>query len=252
MQVAVVTGASSGIGRSAAVKIAERGVGVVLTYSSNAQGAKDAVAEIESRGGTAVALPLDIGDASGFPAFRDAVAEALRTTWQRDTFDHLVNNAGFAGMAMFEDTTEEFFDRLTSGLFKGPFFLTQTLLPLMADGGAIVNTTSNSALPHITAPGYSVYASLKGALTVLTRYMAKEFSARGIRVNSVAPGATRTRFADNAFERNPEIIPELARSFALGRIGEPDDIGAVVALLVSDDGRWITAQSIEVSGGQNL
>ncbi|MFI5669649.1 SDR family NAD(P)-dependent oxidoreductase [Streptomyces sp. NPDC051704] len=252
MQVAVITGASSGIGRSAAVRIAARGVGVILTYGSNRQGAEDAVAEIEKRGGTAVALPLEIADTAGFPAFREAVAEALRTTWQRDTFDHLVNNAGFAGESMIEDTTEEMFDRLTRGLFKGPFFLTRELLPLMADGGAIVNTTSNSALAHVTAPGYSVYASLKGAMTVLTRYMAKEFSPRGIRVNSVAPGATRTRFADDAFERHPEIIPEMAREFALGRIGEPEDIGMVIATLVSEEGRWITAQNIEVSGGQNL
>ncbi|MFD7081791.1 SDR family NAD(P)-dependent oxidoreductase [Streptomyces sp. NPDC002181] len=252
MQVAVVTGASSGIGRSAALRIAARGVGVVLTYGSDRQGGEDAVAEIEKRGGTAVALPLDIADTAGFPAFREAVADALRATWQRDTFDHLVNNAGFAGQSMIEDTTEELFDRLADGLFKGPFFLTRELLPLMADGGAIVNTTSNSALPHVTAPGYSVYASLKGAVTVLTRYMAKEFSPRGIRVNSVAPGATRTRFADNAFERHPEIIPELAREFALGRIGEPEDVGMVIATLVSEEGRWITAQNIEVSGGQNL
>ncbi|MFJ7123075.1 SDR family NAD(P)-dependent oxidoreductase [Streptomyces albogriseolus] len=252
MKVAVVTGASSGIGRSAAVEIARRGSGVVLTYSSNEQGAKETVREIERLGGTAVALPLDIADTGGFPAFRDAVAGVLRETFGRDSFDQLVNNAGFAGMALIEDTTEQAFDRLTEGLFKGPFFLTQTLLPLLADGAAIVNVTSNSALPHVTEPGYSVYASLKGALMVLTRYMAKEFGARGIRVNSVAPGATRTRFADDAFSRHPEIVPELARHFALGRIGEPDDIGTAVAALVSEEGRWITGQNIEVSGGHHL
>ncbi|MDU0302051.1 SDR family NAD(P)-dependent oxidoreductase [Streptomyces sp. PAL114] len=252
MKVAVVTGASSGIGRSAAVHIAARGSGVVLTYSANEQGAKETVREIEQAGGTAVALRLDVAETAGFPAFRDAVADALRETFRRDSFDQLVNNAGFAGMAMIEETTEQRFDRLTDGLFKGPFFLTQTLLPLLADGGAVVNVTSNSALPHVTAPGYSVYASLKGAVVVLTRYMAKEFSSRGIRVNSVAPGATRTRFGDDAFARNPEIADEMAKSFALGRIGEPDDIGRVVAMLVSEDGRWITGQNIEVSGGHNL
>ncbi|WIX77014.1 SDR family oxidoreductase [Amycolatopsis carbonis] len=252
MKVAVVTGASSGIGQSAALQIARRGTGVILTYSSNEQGAKDTVARIEQQGGTAVALHLELGDTAGFTIFREAVAEVLRETFQRHSFDHLVNNAGFAGMAMIEDTREEDFDRLTDGLFKGPFFLTQALLPLLADGGAIVNLTSNSMLPQVTAPGYSVYAALKGAVAVLTRYMAKEFGPRGVRVNSVAPGATVTRFADDAFSKNPEIIPELAKTFTLGRVGEPDDVGMVIAMLVCEEGRWITAQDIEVSGGQNL
>ena len=150
---------------------------------------------------------------------------------------------------MFEDTTEEMFDRLTQVLLKGPYFLTQTLLPLLADGGAIVNTTSNSALAAVTEPGYSAYATMKGGLVVLTRYLAKELSPRGIRVNAVAPGSTRTRLADNAFERFPEVIPALAAKTALGRVGEPDDIGMAIAGLVGDDGRWITAQHIEVSGG---
>lgn len=252
MKVAVVTGASSGIGQSTAIQIAQRGDGVILTYSSNEQGAKDTVARIEQSGGTAVALNLDISDTSSFAAFRDAVAAALRDNWQRDTFDYLVNNAGFGSGALIEETTESEFDRLTRGLFKGPFFLTRTLTPLLAEGGAIVNVTSNSTLPHVTAAGWSVYAALKGAMVVLTRYMAKEFGPRGIRVNSVAPGPTRTRFADDAFAKNPEIIPELAKTIVLGRVGQPDDVAAVIATLVSDQGRWITGQDIEVSGGQNL
>ncbi|BCB75765.1 SDR family oxidoreductase [Phytohabitans flavus] len=252
MKIAVVTGASSGIGRSAAIQIAKRGAGVVLTYNSNQLSAEEAVAEIEKEGGTAVALRLDLGDTAGFPAFRDALAETLSGTWQRDTFDSLVNNAGFGEMSMIGQTTEESFDKQTHALFKGPFFLTQTLLPLIADGGAIVNITSNANRPNVTGPGWSVYASLKGAVTVLTRYMAKELSTRGIRVNSVAPGATRTRFADNILGRHPEIEPDLARTFALGRIGEPDDVGMVIATLLAEDGRWITGQDIEVSGGQNL
>ncbi|GAA4182996.1 SDR family oxidoreductase [Streptosporangium oxazolinicum] len=252
MKIAVVTGGSSGIGRSAAIQIAKRGAGVVLTYNTGRERAQDVVAEIEKDGGTAVALRLDTGDTAAFPAFRDALARTLRGTWQRDTFDGLVNNAGFGEMSMFGDTSEESFDRQTGILFKGPYFLTQILLPLIADGGAVVNLTSNANRANVTGPGWSVYASLKGAMTVLTRYLAKELSPRGIRVNSVAPGATRTRFADNVLERHPEIEPGLAATFALGRIGEPEDVAAVIAILVSDEGRWITAQDIEVSGGQNL
>jgi NAD(P)-dependent dehydrogenase (short-subunit alcohol dehydrogenase family) len=252
MQVAIVTGGSSGIGQSAAIQIAKRGAGVILTYNTNQSGALDTAAMIEKEGGTAVALPLDVGRTETFPAFRESVVAALRDTWQRDTFDFLVNNAGFGQMSMFEDTSEELFDRFMRVVLKGPYFLTQTLLPLLADGGAIVNTTSNSALLSGLEPGYSAYASMKGGLTVLTRYMAKEFSRRGIRVNSVAPGSTRTRIADNAFERFPEVIPGIAAKIALGRVGEPDDIGMVIATLLADESRWITAQNIEVSGGQNL
>jgi NAD(P)-dependent dehydrogenase (short-subunit alcohol dehydrogenase family) len=251
MKVAIVTGASSGIGRSAAIEIAKRGCGVVLTYGSNRQGGLETAAAIEKEGGTAVALPLDVGESGGFAAFRDTVAGVLRDTWRRDTFDHLVNNAGFAQAALIEDTTEEMFDRFVRVLLKGPYFLTQKLLPLMADGGSVVNTSSNSTAAGLE-PGYSAYASMKGGLNVLTRYMAKEFSARGIRVNAVSPGSTRTRIADDAFARFPEAIPALAARTALGRVGEPDDIGAMIAALVSDESRWVTAQIIEVSGGYNL
>ncbi|MFE1462809.1 SDR family NAD(P)-dependent oxidoreductase [Streptomyces nigra] len=251
MKVAIVTGASSGIGQSAAVEIARRGVGVILTYGRNKEGGLDTVAAIEKEGGTAVALPLDVGDSGTFPVFRDAVVAALRDTWQRDTFDHLVNNAGIAHTAMFEDTTEDDFDRLMRVLLKGPYFLTQTLLPLLADGGSVVNTSSNVTSSGLQ-PGYSAYAAVKGGLDVLTRALAKEFSPRGIRVNGVAPGATRTRLGDDAFTKFPEIIPALAERTALGRVGEPDDIGAMIATLVSDESRWVTAQTIEVSGGYNL
>ncbi|MGW3645473.1 SDR family NAD(P)-dependent oxidoreductase [Streptomyces sp. NPDC000878] len=253
MKVAVVTGASSGIGRSAAIEIAKGGNGVILTYSSNPRGGLETAATIEKEGGTAVALPLDVSEAGTFTAFRDTVTDVLHDTWQRDTFDYLVNNAGFAQTSLIEDTTEEMFDRLMRVLLKGPYFLTQKLLPLMADGGAVVNTSSNSATA-VTGlePGYSAYASMKGGLDVLTRYMAKEFSTRGIRVNAVSPGSTRTRIADDAFSRFPEVVPALAAKTALGRVGEPDDIGAMIATLVSDESRWVTAQNIEVSGGYNL
>jgi NAD(P)-dependent dehydrogenase (short-subunit alcohol dehydrogenase family) len=252
MQVAIVAGASSGIGQSAAIQIAKRGTGVILTYNANPSGALDTVAVIEKEGGRAVALPLDIGRSETFPAFRESVVAALRDTWGRDSFDFLVNNAGMSRTSMFEDTTEELFDELMRVLFKGPYFLTQTLLPLLADGGAIVNTTSNAAMGSGMEPGYSVYGSMKGGLTVLTRYMAKEFSGRGIRVNSIAPGATRTRLGDNAFERYPEVIPAIAAKTAFGRVGEPDDIGMMIATLVSDESRWVTAQNLEVAGGYNL
>jgi NAD(P)-dependent dehydrogenase (short-subunit alcohol dehydrogenase family) len=253
MQVAIVTGGSSGIGQSTAIQLARRGTGVILTYNNNQSGAQETVATITENGGTALALPLDIGRTETFPAFRESVVAALREVWQRDTFDFLVNNAGFGHMATrFEDTSEEMFDRLMRGLLKGPYFLTQTLLPLMADGGAVVNVTSNSAQENGVAPGYSAYGTMKGGLNVLTRYLAKELSVRGIRVNAVAPGTTRTRIGDNAFERFPDAIPAAAASIALGRIGEPDDVGAVIAVVLGDEGRWITAQNIEVSGGQNL
>ncbi|MER8028203.1 SDR family oxidoreductase [Streptomyces bauhiniae] len=252
MQVAIVTGASSGIGRAAAVEIARRGIGVILTYGRNRQGALDTVAAVEKEGGTAVALPLDLGESGTFDAFRDTVAGVLRDTWQRDTFDHLVNNAGLARSALIEDTTEDSFDLLARVLLKGPYFLTQKLLPLMADGGAVVNTSSSSATAASPEPGYSAYAALKGGLNVLTRYMAKEFGPRGIRVNAVSPGPTRTRLGDDGFARFPELIPALAARTAFGRVGEPEDVGALIAALVSTETRWVTGQNIEVSGGYDL
>jgi NAD(P)-dependent dehydrogenase (short-subunit alcohol dehydrogenase family) len=252
MQVAIVTGGSSGIGQSAAIQTAKRGVGVIVTYSAHREGAEETVRIIEHGGGSAAALPLDVGCVETFPEFKNAVVETLRNTWNTASFHSLVNNAGFAQMAMFEDTTEELFDALTRVLFKGPYFLTQALLPLIADGGAIVNTSSNSALASGLEPGYSAYASMKGAVNVLTRAMAKEFSARGIRVNAVAPGPTRTRLGNDAFSKFPELIAPLAARTALGRVGEPDDIGKVIAFLLSDDGAWITAQTIEASGGYGL
>ena len=257
MSVAIVIGASSGIGQSTAVQLARRGTDVILTYSGNEAGALDTVAAVEKEGRVAVALRLDVGRTETFPAFREQVVQALRDTWRRDTFDHLVNNAGFGGMAMFEDTTEELFDKFLRVLLRGPYFLTQRLLPLMAAGGAIVNVSSNSALPSgLVDAGYSAYATMKGGLNVLTRVLAKELAPRGIRVNAVSPGPTRTRISDAdgvvAFEAFPEAIAMLAAKTALGRIGEPDDIGMVIATLLGEEGRWITAQNIEVSGGYDL
>jgi NAD(P)-dependent dehydrogenase (short-subunit alcohol dehydrogenase family) len=252
MSIAIVTGGSSGIGQGAAVQLAKRGFGVILTYSRNKEGGLETVAEIEKLDGKAVALPLDVGESHTFPMFAEAVAAALAETWGATTFTALVNNAGFGRMCMFEDTTEELFDAFMRVGLKGPYFLTQALLPLLEDNGAIVNTTSTSALVTSVEPGYSAYASMKGGLVVLTRYMAKEFSTRGIRVNSVAPGPTRTRLADDAFAKYPEVIPQLAAQTALGRVGDSEDIGMVIAMLLSEEGRWITGQDIAVSGGHNL
>ncbi len=252
-KIAIVTGAGSGIGRHTAIRIAERGAGVILTYNTNPEGAQETAATIEERGGTAVALLLDVGSSETFGAFAQRVAAELTDRWQRTSFDYLVNNAGFGQMSMFADTTEELYDRFHRVLLKGPFFLTQTLLPLLADGGAIVNTTSNSALPTGMEPGYSAYASMKGGLTVLTRCLAKELSARGIRVNSIAPGPTRTRMiSDDVVERFPDVIASLVDRTALGRLGDGDDIGKVIAALLSDECAWITGENIEASGGFNL
>jgi NAD(P)-dependent dehydrogenase (short-subunit alcohol dehydrogenase family) len=251
-KIAVVTGGSSGIGRHTAIRLAERGASVVLTYNTNPDGAEATVATIEDRGGMAVALQLDVGNSATFDAFAQRVAAEITDRWQRTSFDYLVNNAGFGQMSMFVDTTEELYDRFHRVILKGPYFLTQKLLPLLADGGAIVNTTSNSAMPIGLEAGYSAYASMKGGLTVLTRYMAKELSGRGIRVNSIAPGPTRTRIANDAFERFPEVIPPIVARTALGRLGEGDDIGKAIACLLSDECAWITGENIEASGGFNL
>lgn len=252
MSIAIVTGGSSGIGKSSALQIAKQGSGVIVTYNKNPDGAKETVTKIEKNGGTAVALRLEVGRSETFPAFKEAVLSVLAETWRADSFTYLVNNAGFGRMAMFEDTTEELFDEFLRVILKGPYFLTQTLLPLMKDGGAIVNTSSNSALASGLEPGYSVYGSMKGGLIVLTRYLAKELSGRRIRVNSVAPGPTRTRIANDAFAKYPEVISPIAARTALGRVGEADDLGSLIAFLLSDEARWITAQDIEASGGFNL
>lgn len=252
MNVAIVIGGSAGIGQATSTELARRGAGVILTYNSHRDGADETIAAIREAGGTAVALPLDVGDSASFGAFREAVESELATTFGTRTIHSLVNNAGFGQMSLFEETTEETYDRLHRVLLKGPFFLTQTLLPLLADGGSIVNTTSSSTTTKGLTPGYSAYASMKGGLVVLTRYLAKELAPRGIRVNSVSPGVTRTRLGDDAFSRFPELIEPQARRTALGRIGEAADVAAVIAFLASEDGRWITAQDIEASGGYDL
>ncbi len=250
--ITLVTGASSGIGRHTALCAAARGHRVVVTYSANPDGAAETVQAIEAAGGEALALQLDLGRSDTFAAFADALAHATAERWQRPTIDGLVNNAGFALAAPLAETTEEQFDALQQVLLRGPYFLTQRLLPLIADGGAIVNVTSSSALRNGVSAGYSAYATMKGGLAILTRYMAKELAPRGIRVNAVAPGPTRTRLGGDAFATHPEVIPPLVARTALGRLGEGDDVGRAIAALLSDELAWITGEQIEVSGGFDL
>jgi NAD(P)-dependent dehydrogenase (short-subunit alcohol dehydrogenase family) len=244
MSIVIITGGSRGLGASAAMQCARNGMGVILTYNSNPDAAAGVVGAIEAEGGKAVALHLDVGDSATFPAFREQVCGVLQARWGRDTFDALVNNAGYGLYNPIATVTEQEFDGLFRVHLKGPFFLTQTLLPLIADGGHIVNVAS--ATSRVATAGVAPYASFKGGLQVLTRYMAKEFGDRRIRANSIAPGAIRTDLGGgltDAFEAM------LAGQTALGRVGEPDDIGCMIASLLSDDNRWINAQNIEVAGG---
>lgn len=249
-KIALVTGASRGLGRNTALNIARRGGDVVLTYRSREDEAQAVVAEIQAMGRKAVAFQLDTGETAAFAPFVERLRTALRDTWGRETFDHLVNNAGHGEHALFDQTTEAQFDRLIDVHVKGVYFLTQALLPLLADGGRIVNLSSG--LVELTYPGYAAYAAAKGAVEVLTRYMAKELGGRGIAVNTVAPGAIETDFGGGVVRDNPEFNHMLAGITALGRVGVPDDIGPMIASLLSEDSRWINAQRIEVSGGQGL
>lgn len=244
MSIVIITGGSRGLGASVAIQCARRSMGVILTYNSNPDAAAKVVKAIIADGGKAVAIKLDVSDSAAFLAFRDAVGEMLAKTWNRKTFDFLVNNAGHGLYNPIATVTEEQFEGLFRVHLKGPFFLTQALLPLIADGGHIVNVTS--ATSRVATAGVAPYASFKGGLEVLTRYMAKEFGERRIRANSIAPGPIRTELGGGLSE---EFEALLAGQTALGRIGEPDDIGCMVAGLLSDENRWINAQNIEIGGG---
>lgn len=247
--ITLVTGGSRGLGRSMALALARHGHDVILTYRSNRSEADAVVGQIVQQGRRAVALSLDVADSGTFAAFAESVRGTL-AQWGRDSFDHLVNNAGIGVHAAFADTTPSQFDELVNVHLKGPFFLTQALLPLMADGGRIVNISSG--LTRFALPGYTAYAAMKGAMEVLTRYQAKELGARGIAANVVAPGAIETDFGGGAVRDNQQLNAFVASQTALGRVGLPDDIGGVVASLLSPDNRWINAQRIEASGGMFL
>ncbi|TGK02620.1 SDR family oxidoreductase [Leptospira langatensis] len=248
MKVAIVTGGSNGIGKSTALILSKRGIGVILTYLSDKKGAEAVVREIEEEGkARAVALHLDLSKKSTFPSFTESVRKVLKEIWKRETFDYLVNNGGVGGGMPFAEMSEEYFDQILNTNFKGPFFLTQYLIGLLEDGGRIVNTSSSSSRGSF--PGYSAYGASKAAFTSWTRYLAKELSPRRIRVNAVSPGPVHTNLGGGTFDKHPEFIQPLADQTALGRIGSPQDIGNVIAQLLSDDMGWITAQDIEVSGG---
>ena len=249
-RIALITGGSRGLGRNAALKLAARGVDLILTYKSNEAEACSVVREIEKMGRRAMALQLDVGDSKSFVAFAEHVRKVLAGTWQRERFDYLVNNAGVGAHASFAETTEEQFDLLANVHLKGTFFLTQKLLPLIEDGGRILNTSSG--LARFSFPGYSAYAAMKGGIEVLTRYLAKELGSRGIAVNTIAPGAIETDFGGGAVRDNAALNAQVASVTAMGRVGLPDDIGEAVAALLSDGNRWMTGQRVEVSGGMLL
>ncbi|AYQ29242.1 MULTISPECIES: SDR family NAD(P)-dependent oxidoreductase [unclassified Polaromonas] len=249
-KITLITGASRGLGRNTALSIARRGGDVVITYQSRAEDAQAVVAEITAMGRKAIAFQLDTGNAAAFAPFAESLRTALRGTWHRDTIDHLVNNAGHGDYALIGQTTEAQFDGLVNVHFKGVYFLTQALLPLIADGGRIVNLSSG--LTRVSYPGYAAYAAVKGAVEILTVYMAKELGARGIAVNTVAPGAIETDFGGGAVRDNPDINKIFAEMTPLGRAGLPDDIGPMIASLLTEDNRWVNAQRIEVSGGQGI
>ena len=247
--IALVTGGSRGLGRSTVEALARRGVSSILTYNTNRAAADAVVAGVRQTGGFAVALQLDTGDTGAFPGFADEVRRVL-SDWGAERFDFLVNMAGTSHSGSLGDVTEEDFDAAYRVHVKGPFFLTQRLLPLIADGGRIVNVSSG--LTRLINPGRIAYGSMKGAVEVMTRYMAKELGPRRIAVNTVAPGAIQTDFSGGVVRDNPEVNRHIAEATALGRPGLPDDIGPMIASLLSEENRWVNAQRIEVSGGQAI
>ncbi|WP_027007256.1 SDR family oxidoreductase [Conexibacter woesei] len=249
-RIALITGGNRGIGRSAALHLADAGSGVVITYNSHADEAEQVVAELRERGVAAAALQLHQGDVAAFPAFAQQLDATLRETFGRDDFDHLVLNGGFSRGGNIATITTEDFDDLVDVHLKGPLFLTKELAPRIADGGAIV--TLSSGLARFTFPERMMYGSVKGAVEVLTRYLAAELGPRGIRVNCVAPGAVATDFSGGMVRDTPAAQESLAAAAALGRHAVADDIGPVIASLLSDANHWVTGQRIEASGGVHL
>ncbi|KMN31320.1 short-chain dehydrogenase [Chromobacterium sp. LK1] len=249
-KIAVITGGSRGLGKSAALHLARQGVDVVITYQSRAADAEAVVAVIQALGGQAAALALDVSQSAGFAAFAAQLRQTLAEQWQRADFDFLVNNAGIGIHAAFADTSEAQFHQLMNIQLKGPFFLTQALLPLIADGGRILNVSTG--LTRFALPGYAAYAAMKGGVEVLTRYLAKELGPRGIAVNVIAPGAIETDFGGGLVRDNAQVNAHIAAQTALGRVGRPDDIGGAIATLLRDGAAWVNGQRVEASGGMFL
>ncbi|WP_343689349.1 SDR family oxidoreductase [Chitinophaga sp.] len=249
-KIAFITGGSRGLGKDMALNLAKQGVDIILTYNSNKTEADAVAAEIKQAGQRAAVLQLNTANVSSFDNFVTSFTALLKDTFQATQFNYLINNAGIGLHANFADTTEAQFDEIMNIHLKGPFFLTQKLLPLLADGGVIINVSSG--LARFTIPGSSAYAAMKGAIEVLTRYQAKELGSRGIRVNTIAPGAIQTDFSGGAVRDNADLNKMVASNTALGRAGVAEDIGAVVAFLCSDEARWVNAQRVEASGGMFL
>jgi NAD(P)-dependent dehydrogenase (short-subunit alcohol dehydrogenase family) len=247
-RIALVTGGSRGLGRNAALRLAENGADVIITFYRQKEAADAVVDEIEKHyQRSAVALQLDVSDIGSFDHFLVQLSKVLKTKWDTDRFDFLINNAGFARRMTIDQMTEAAFDSLFNVHFKGVYFLTQKVLSMINDNGCIVNISSG--LTRFSLPGQSAYAAMKGAVEVFTKYIAKELAFRRIRANLVAPGAIETDFTKPAFEKNPQVKEMIAAQTALGRVGVPDDIGGVVVFLCSEDARWVNGQRLEVSGG---
>lgn len=247
MKINLITGGSRGLGRSMALNLADKGQDSIITYNSNKAAAEDVVKAIKAKGRKAVALALDVTRPASFDDFVVEVKQVLATKWQRDTFDHLINNGGTGVGVSIAETSEDQFDEMMNVHVKGPYFLTQKLLPLIADGGRIINVSSG--LARFSFPDRAPYAIMKGAIEVFTRYLAKELGARRITANTLAPGAIATDFGGGSVRDNPHVREMIAGATSLGRVGEADDIGALAAAMLSDDFRWVNGQRIEAAGG---
>lgn len=248
-KIALVTGGSRGLGKDMALSIARKGIDVLLTYRSNKDEAEKVVLEIEKLGQKAAALSLDMADFHSLDSFVNSVKETLSSKWKTNTLDFLINNAGMGATVPFAQVKEELFDEFLNVHFKGVYFLTQKLLPHFNDGGGIINISTGTT--RFSNPGYSVYASMKGAVEVFTKYLAKELGSKGIRANVIAPGPVETDFNSAAIRNNPQMKERLSSLSPLGRVGRAEDIGGVVAFLCTDEAAWINGQRIEVSGGIN-